>query len=61
MEIICKTTQIWPILKCLSSKGKGWRGRELKMLELKVLGPNVMFLLLGNKKYRLRGQAGWGG
>ena len=56
MEIFCKTTQIWPILNCLPSKGKGWGGRELKKLELKVLGSNVMFLPLGNKKYRLRGQ-----
>ena len=53
MEIICKTTQIWPILNCLYSKGKGWRGREIKKLEPKVSGSTVIFFPLGNKKYRL--------
>ena len=41
MEVICKTTQIWPILNCWPSRGKGWRGREVKKLELKVLGSTV--------------------
>ena len=43
MEVICETTQIWPILNCLPSKGRGWGGREEKKLKLKVLGKTVEY------------------
>ena len=43
MEVICKTTQIWPILNCLPSQGNGWGGRDEEKLEVNVLGTTVEY------------------